>query len=173
MVGLCRWECHSFTGNCEVMISEERFVLSSTISSKSLASLALSGDTPKSSSIRFSIDDFGTGFSSLSTIQKVPLSELKIDQSFIQNISHEADSGVIIRTIIGMANNLGLDVVAEGVETQAQFTFLRQVGAGFFKGISLENPYPFQRLNACPKRLARYSLRKVSSTLTSVAFLAG
>jgi len=125
-----------------VMISEERFVLSSTISSKSLASLALSGDTPKSSSIRFSIDDFGTGFSSLSTIQKVPLSELKIDQSFIQNISHEADSGVIIRTIIGMANNLGLDVVAEVVETQTQFAFLKQAGCKVFQGYLFGKPLP-------------------------------
>ncbi len=100
----------------------------------------------KNLGIRFSIDDFGTGFSSLSTIQKVPLNELKIDQSFIQNISHEADSGVIIRTIIGMANNLGLDVVAEGVETQAQFAFLRQVGCRIFQGYLFGKPLPLSEI---------------------------
>jgi len=96
----------------------------------------------KNLGIRFSIDDFGTGFSSLSTIQKVPLDELKIDQSFIQNISHETDSGVIIRTIIGMANNLGLEVVAEGVETQTQFAFLKQAGCKVFQGYLFGKPLP-------------------------------
>ncbi|MBE0494799.1 MAG: EAL domain-containing protein [Campylobacterales bacterium] len=100
----------------------------------------------KSMGIRFSIDDFGTGYSSLSAIKKIPLDELKIDQSFTQDIKHHTDEAVIIHTIVGMAKNLGLRVVAEGVETKEQFTFLKRAGCHVFQGYLFSKPLPLEAL---------------------------
>ena len=76
--------------------------------------------------VRFSMDDFGTGYSSLAYLTKLPLDQLKIDQSFVHNIGLKTTDAVIVQTIIGMANNLGMEVIAEGVETEAQRIFLGQ-----------------------------------------------
>ncbi|MEO6117546.1 MAG: EAL domain-containing protein [Methylotenera sp.] len=67
--------------------------------------------------VRFSMDDFGIGHSSLAYLTKLPLDQLKIDQSFIRNIGIKANDAVIVQAIIGMGNNLGMDVIAEEVET--------------------------------------------------------
>ncbi len=70
------------------------------------------------------MDDFGTGYSSLAYLTQLPLDQLKIDQSFVRNIGTKSTDAMIIQTIIGMANNLGIEVIAEGVETDAQRDFL-------------------------------------------------
>jgi len=100
----------------------------------------------KEMGVHFSIDDFGTGYSSLSAIKKIPLDELKIDQSFTQDIKSTDDEAVIIHTIIGMAKNLGLRVVAEGVETDAQFEFLKNAGCHVFQGYLFSKPLPLEAL---------------------------
>ena len=74
--------------------------------------------------VGFSMDDFGTGYSSLSYLTQLPLDQLKIDQSFIRNLDLKHTDSVIVQTIIGMANNLGMEVIAEGVETETQRAFL-------------------------------------------------
>ena len=74
--------------------------------------------------IRFSIDDFGTGYSSLAYLRKLPLDELKIDRSFIADLGQDDNAAIICATFINMAHSLGLQVVAEGVETGAQYHFL-------------------------------------------------
>lgn len=74
--------------------------------------------------VNFSMDDFGTGYSSLSILTKLPLKQLKIDQSFVQNIGIHASDDTIVKTIISMAENLGIEVIAEGVETELQRQFL-------------------------------------------------
>ena len=70
--------------------------------------------------LRFSIDDFGTGYSSLAYLQKLPVDEIKIDKSFIMNMTTHEEDMVIVRSIIDLGHNLGLKVVAEGVENQSK-----------------------------------------------------
>jgi diguanylate cyclase (GGDEF)-like protein len=96
----------------------------------------------KALGVRFSMDDFGTGHSSLAYLTRLPLDQLKIDQSFIRNIGLQATDSVIIDTIIGMAHNLGLEVIAEGVETSQQRDFLLQHGCHMFQGYMFSKPIP-------------------------------
>ncbi len=99
--------------------------------------------------IRFAMDDFGTGYSSLSHLKCLPLEQLKIDQSFVRDIARDKNSRVMVRTIISIASNFGLEVVAEGVETDDQFAFLRQYGCNKFQGYLFGKAVPvreFERL---------------------------
>jgi diguanylate cyclase (GGDEF)-like protein/PAS domain S-box-containing protein len=84
--------------------------------------------------VHFAMDDFGTGYSSLAYLTQLPLSQVKIDQTFVQNILKKPTDAVIVQAIIGMADNLGMEVVAEGVETEAQYEFLKQHGCSVFQG---------------------------------------
>jgi EAL domain-containing protein (putative c-di-GMP-specific phosphodiesterase class I) len=99
-------------------------------------------DHLKTLGVRFSMDDFGTGQSSLSYLTRLPLDQLKIDQSFVRNIGVKAADGIIIQTIIGLADKLGMQVIAEGVETAAQRAFLQQHGCGICQGYLLGRPIP-------------------------------
>ena len=84
--------------------------------------------------LTFSMDDFGTGYSSLSSLTQLPLDQLKIDQSFVRNMQESTTDAAIVRTIIGMAQSLGLEVIAEGVETIAQKAFLENQGCSLYQG---------------------------------------
>jgi EAL domain-containing protein (putative c-di-GMP-specific phosphodiesterase class I) len=94
------------------------------------------------------VDDFGTGHSSLAYLTRLPLDQLKIDQSFVRNIGIKANDGVIVQTIIGMARNLGLEVIAEGVETQAQQEFLALHGCNLYQGYLFGKPTPLAAFEA-------------------------
>ena len=92
--------------------------------------------------IRFSIDDFGTGYSSLAYLKRLPLHELKIDRSFIQDTPHDPNDTAIVAMILSMTRHLGLKVVAEGVETRAQADFLTAHGCDALQGFLYARPQP-------------------------------
>ncbi|HEY8158864.1 MAG TPA: EAL domain-containing protein [Methylobacter sp.] len=92
--------------------------------------------------ITFSMDDFGTGYSSLSYLQKLPLEQLKIDQSFVKNMVFNNHDSAIIRTILALGRNLGINVIAEGVETEAQRDLLISYGCPEFQGYLFGQPVP-------------------------------
>ncbi len=94
--------------------------------------------------ILFSMDDFGTGFSSLSYLTKLPFNQLKIDQSFVRNINVKPSDAVIVQTIINMGNNLGMQVIAEGVETEEQRAFLELHGCPAIQGYLIGRPIPLE-----------------------------
>jgi len=92
--------------------------------------------------IELSIDDFGTGYSSLSRLKKLPVNELKIDQSFIKDMNENVDDQIIVRSIIDLAHNLGLTVVAEGVETKEILDRLNTLGCDIAQGYLISRPMP-------------------------------
>jgi diguanylate cyclase (GGDEF)-like protein len=98
--------------------------------------------------VSLSLDDFGTGYSSLSYLTKFPIRTLKIDRSFIAEIEHSSESSAIVNTIIVLGHNLGMKVVAEGVETTAQMEILRRFRSDLAQGYLFSRPVPAQQIPA-------------------------
>ncbi|MBI5860598.1 MAG: EAL domain-containing protein [Rhodocyclales bacterium] len=98
--------------------------------------------------VRVSIDDFGTGYSSLSRLKKFPISMLKIDQSFVRDVTLDADDAAIARAIITLGHSLRLKVIAEGVETEAQLEFMRLHGCNEMQGYLFSKPLPVEEFTA-------------------------
>lgn len=96
--------------------------------------------------VRVAIDDFGTGFSSLSYIKLLPANKIKIDRSFIKDVIKNRSDAAITQGVISMAHHLGLDVVAEGVETEAHAAFLRKHQCDLLQGYVYSRPMPFDQL---------------------------
>jgi diguanylate cyclase (GGDEF)-like protein/PAS domain S-box-containing protein len=98
--------------------------------------------------LRLSIDDFGTGYSSLSHLKKLPVNEIKVDRSFVMNMDEDEDNATIVRSTIDLGRNLGLDVVAEGVENAEVWEQLRALGCTAAQGYYLSRPLPAADLSA-------------------------
>ncbi len=114
-------------------------------------------DALRAMGVRLSLDDFGTGYSSLSYLKQLPFHTLKIDQSFVSKIPGQPDDTQIITAILGLAKGLGLDVIAEGIETRAQYQFLREHGCEFGQGYLMSRPVPPDALIAMLEAPARVS----------------
>ena len=122
-------------GLLELEITEGLLIDNIDITVKRLAKLGELG-------VRFSLDDFGTGYASLAYLKKLPLYQLKIDQSFVCDMLTDANDAVITNTILGLGKNLNLSVIAEGVETVEQLERLQQLGCQKFQGYLFGRPQP-------------------------------
>jgi diguanylate cyclase (GGDEF)-like protein len=98
--------------------------------------------------VELSIDDYGTGYSSLSLLRRLKVSELKIDKSFIKDVAHNKDDEVIVHSTIELAHNLGLKVVAEGVETEAAQNLLKRLGCDTLQGFLISKPLPVHEFDS-------------------------
>ena len=96
----------------------------------------------KETGVRIALDDFGTGYSSLAYLRRFPIDTLKIDRSFIRDLEQDPESILVLESIIGLAQNLKLEIVAEGIETEHQLTILEQRGCDFIQGFYFAKPTP-------------------------------
>ncbi len=96
--------------------------------------------------VRFSVDDFGVGYSSLASLMRLPLQQLKIDRSFVRDIDNDPGDKIIIETILSMGRHLGMQIIAEGVETDTQLSFLRDRDCDGFQGYFFSHPLPADEL---------------------------
>lgn len=141
----CLREAHLPEGLLELEITEGMLIDNIDATVKRMCKLGDLG-------VRFSLDDFGTGYASLAYLKKLPLYQLKIDQSFVRDMLSDANDEVITKTIIGLAENLNFSVIAEGVETVKQLEHLKVLGCRKFQGYLFGKPAPIiewqQRLMA-------------------------
>lgn len=127
--------------------SRLRLEITESLMLKNINELAIKIDKLRSHGITLSLDDFGTGYSSLSILRSFPLDEIKIDKSFVDHMLKNANDAHIIRTVINMSSHMGMTVIAEGVETDAQEAFLAKHGCLNYQGYLFGKPMPMEEFN--------------------------
>jgi EAL domain-containing protein (putative c-di-GMP-specific phosphodiesterase class I) len=121
----------------EIEITETSLIEDTQLARRNLESLAGIG-------IKIALDDYGTGFSGLSMLKQLPINAVKVDRSFIRDIRNDTDDAVIVASTISLAHNLGLIVVAEGVESKDQLLHLKAAGCDQVQGFYLQRPVSAQ-----------------------------
>ena len=167
--GLLR-ECDAPGSWLELEITETTMMADPREGFEALDALAALG-------IRLSVDDFGTGFSSLGYLKRLPVSEIKIDRSFVTDMDRNESDHAIVRSTIDLARHLGLEVVAEGVETEAVLAELARLGCGFAQGFLISRPlqpealaaWAREAMDAAPAAAGYRPARKRATSATSVA----
>jgi diguanylate cyclase (GGDEF)-like protein len=118
--------------------------------------------------IRLSVDDFGTGYSSLAYLKKLPVQELKIDRSFVMHMADDANDATLVRTTIELGHNLGLEVVAEGIEDEPSLALLRSFGCDQAQGYLIAKPMPADRFEAWMLERAANAMKDAAAALPSL-----
>ena len=129
--------------NLEIEITESQLIVDMQVAIRTMQAIRAMG-------VRISLDDFGTGFSSLSHLRQLPLDQLKIDQAFVRDLSLDPNDDAIVRTIIELGNTLKLDVIAEGIETWAQHDRLVEMGCKCYQGYLYGRPCSIDELDLHP-----------------------
>ena len=142
---IASWELEP--GQLKLEVTESALMANPTRATELLSAL-------RSIGVRIAVDDFGTGYSSLSYLKHLPVDELKIDKSFITTLGSDARDLAIVRSTIELGHNLGLEVVAEGVEDQATWDRLVELGCDVIQGYHLSRPLPANELLDQVVRLA-------------------
>jgi diguanylate cyclase (GGDEF)-like protein len=144
-----------FVTQLEVMLhkhhiepSRLKLELTESVALNDIDSVVIKMRALKQIGIALSLDDFGTGYSSLSYLKRLPLDQIKIDKSFVRDITTDSSDAVMVKTIIDMAHNFDLNVIAEGVETEEQFSFLKENDCLSFQGYLFSRPVPLEEFEA-------------------------
>nr|WP_281193185.1 EAL domain-containing protein [Candidatus Accumulibacter aalborgensis] len=148
-VSVCQLHHHDFVDQVLAVLERTganahrlKLELTESLLVKDQASAIAKMTALKTRGVGFSLDDFGTGYSSLAYLKRLPLDQLKIDQSFVGNILTDRHDAAISRMIIALAESVGLEVIAEGVETEAQRDFLARQGCYAYQGYLFSRPLP-------------------------------
>lgn len=154
-VSACQFHDPDFVNQVRTMLNQHqikpgrlKFELTESLVLDNVEEAVIKMQALRDLGVHFSIDDFGTGFSSLSYLTKLPLDQLKIDQTFIRNMCMNDRDAVVVQTIIGMANNLGIEVIAEGVELESQRAFLEKHHCNLCQGYLFSQPLPLAEFEA-------------------------
>jgi diguanylate cyclase (GGDEF)-like protein len=138
--------------NYELDASRLKIELTESVVLDEVAEMIAKMHALKALRVMLSMDDFGTGYSSLSYLKQLPLDQLKIDQSFVRDMTSDLNDQVMVQTIIDMAKNFHLNVIAEGVETDAQMSLLKHLGCMAYQGYFFSKPVPIEEFETLLKK---------------------
>ncbi len=146
-------EVSSIIERCGIDPSRLKLELTESMLANDLDDIIGKMEALRERGVSFSLDDFGTGFSSLAYLKRLPLDQLKIDQAFVRDLLSNANDAAIANTVVSLGQNLGLEVIAEGVETEGQRNFLTSIGCHHFQGYLYSKPVPVADFEAYIRRV--------------------